>query len=198
MNEQINSTESTDVKPCRKCGARERDKSGKCKPCARERGRNWRDANPERFAESVRQWREANPEKVVEGGRKWYASNTERKGKTNRRWAQTNPERRAEITRNWQKTNPEKVKVKDHNRRAKVKGNGGKLSKDIVQLLLIQQSGKCACCGADLSQTGYHLDHIMPLALGGINDDSNVQLLTPTCNLRKGAKHPDKWMPLAS
>jgi hypothetical protein len=34
----------------------------------------------------------------------------------------------------------------------------------------------------------------MPLALGGRNDDNNVQLLTPLCNLSKGAKDPIDYM----
>jgi 5-methylcytosine-specific restriction endonuclease McrA len=54
------------------------------------------------------------------------------------------------------------------------------------------QKSKCACCGKSLKHS-YHLDHIMPIALGGTNTDDNVQLLTPSCNLRKSAKHPDDW-----
>ena len=41
---------------------------------------------------------------------------------------------------------------------------------------------------------GYHVDHIQPLALGGSNDKANLQLLCPTCNLRKSAKHPVDFM----
>jgi hypothetical protein len=198
MNEQINSTESTDVKPCRKCGARERYNSGECKSCHRKRSRKRREANPEKELARVRKWQQSNPERDVKNKRNWREANPEKAAQLNREWCKANPEKKRESSRKWRATNPDKANANTHNRRAKVKGNGGKLSKDIVQLLLIQQSGKCACCGADLSQTGYHLDHIMPLALGGLNSDENVQLLTPTCNLRKGAKHPDKWMPLAS
>jgi 5-methylcytosine-specific restriction endonuclease McrA len=35
-----------------------------------------------------------------------------------------------------------------------------------------------------------HVDHILPLALGGDNRRKNIQLLCPTCNLSKGAHHP--------
>ena len=34
----------------------------------------------------------------------------------------------------------------------------------------------------------------MPLALGGLNEDSNMQLLTARCNLQKSAAHPDEYM----
>ena len=37
----------------------------------------------------------------------------------------------------------------------------------------------------------YHVDHRMPLSLGGSNYPDNLQLLCPTCNLSKSATHPD-------
>jgi len=213
MNEQINSTESTDVKPCRKCGARERNKRGTCIPCKRQALRKWRETNPnkvrnlarkyreaspEKYREYSRKWQAANPEKVREHDRKRYYSNLEKERERGRKWKAANIDRVLDYARKWKIANPDKHAVMQQNRRAKIRGSDGKLSKNIVQRLLIEQGGKCSCCGADLSQTGHHLDHIMPLALGGLNTDENVQLLTPTCNMRKGAKHPDKWMPLAS
>jgi 5-methylcytosine-specific restriction endonuclease McrA len=40
----------------------------------------------------------------------------------------------------------------------------------------------------------YHIDHIMPLALGGSNTDDNIQLLRQRCNNQKCAKHPVDFM----
>jgi hypothetical protein len=34
----------------------------------------------------------------------------------------------------------------------------------------------------------------MPLSLGGQNDDGNVQLLLPRCNLEKFTSTPEKFM----
>jgi 5-methylcytosine-specific restriction endonuclease McrA len=68
----------------------------------------------------------------------------------------------------------------------------GKLSQDIEMRLFAAQNGLCVCCGCNLGNN-YHVDHIMPLALGGTNTDDNVQLLRAECNMRKAAKHPDKW-----
>ena len=51
-----------------------------------------------------------------------------------------------------------------------------------MQILSIQHIGEAAP------------RHIIPLALGGANDDLNVQLLTPDCNQRKKAQHPVDYM----
>ena len=166
------------MKTCGKCGANDRNNSGSCRPCQKERSRKWAEANPEKILQAMRKWRKINPEKVSACARSWQKAN---------------PQRAKVIALNWREANPDKVKTIEQNRRARVKGNGGNLSTNIIKTLLAQQNGKCACCGLGLDN-GYHLDHIMPLALGGINDDSNVQLLTPKCNLSKGAKHPVDYM----
>lgn len=56
-----------------------------------------------------------------------------------------------------------------------------------------EQKGKCVYCNIDLQQSGYHVDHIIPLARGGSNWASNIQLLCPNCNIKKGAKDPYLW-----
>jgi len=55
--------------------------------------------------------------------------------------------------------------------------------------LYADQNGKCAnpVCGTNLAD-GYHVDHIVALVNGGTNWIENIQLLCPTCNLRKGRK----------
>lgn len=49
--------------------------------------------------------------------------------------------------------------------------------------------GQCAQCGTNLNLElieEEHIDHIIPLAVGGTNDLSNLQLLCAPCNLAKG------------
>jgi 5-methylcytosine-specific restriction endonuclease McrA len=67
------------------------------------------------------------------------------------------------------------------------------LSKDISQKLFKIQNGLCACCRKPLGDN-FHLDHIMPMALGGSNTDDNIQLLRSRCNQQKHAKHPVDFM----
>jgi len=67
----------------------------------------------------------------------------------------------------------------------------GKLSNGIIKKLLIQQDCKCVYCKIDIS-ANRHVDHIVPLALGGLNVDSNVQLTCPECNIKKADLPP--WL----
>lgn len=87
---------------------------------------------------------------------------------------------------------PEAVCIHSHNYRARKVG--GKLSKDIAARLFTLQRGKCACgCEQPLGKN-FHRDHRMPLALGGANEDWNIQLLRQSCNQQKSAKHPVNFM----
>ena len=83
-------------------------------------------------------------------------------------------------------------RVHVRNRRARQKGNGGKHTSAQIRDLLVRQRYRCIYCPANLRR-GYHADHVMPLALGGSNDISNIQLLCPTCNDSKGYSHPIAW-----
>lgn len=58
--------------------------------------------------------------------------------------------------------------------------------------IFLRDKGHCASCGADLSGmyqlSEFHVDHLIPLAKGGCNDPSNLQLLCDKCNLSKGSR----------
>jgi 5-methylcytosine-specific restriction endonuclease McrA len=50
------------------------------------------------------------------------------------------------------------------------------------------QCGRCALCGVLLEKKSEpHVDHIVPVSLGGVDDISNFQLLCSRCNLGKSA-----------
>ena len=93
----------------------------------------------------------------------------------------------------WAKANPEAIRIFSHNRRARIRADGGKLSKGLIPRLFALQKGRCSCCGLPLG-ADYHMDHIMPLTLGGSNTDDNIQLLRATCNQQKSAAHPVDFM----
>lgn len=152
--------------------------------------RAWREANPElnkkRDAESYRR----APEKYkARAARRRLEKPAELKVYFRKHHAE-NAERKRAAVRVWRLANPVKARIGGHNKRAKKRANGGKLSPGLVDCLFSEQGGLCVYCFSDLSETGYHLDHYMPIVLGGRNIDPNAQLTCPTCNCRKNAKHP--------
>jgi 5-methylcytosine-specific restriction endonuclease McrA len=92
-------------------------------------------------------------------------------------------------TREYRKRNPQMM------REAKQKRRGlGRLPRGTVNRIGQAQKWKCAAlCGASIAQK-YHVDHITALARGGKHEPGNIQLLCPTCNLRKNAKDPIAFM----
>lgn len=53
--------------------------------------------------------------------------------------------------------------------------------------LLSAQNHRCALCRGPLGLYDSHIDHVIPLSVGGSDEFSNLQLTHMSCNLRKGA-----------
>lgn len=138
-----------------------------------------RRADPQKYADYQRRYRDANPTKAAERGKKWREQYAD-KAKA--------------YAKKWRQENLDLLVIKEQRRRARIKGSGGTLSKDIHARLMKLQRGCCAVCRTNLKGLRPHLDHIMPISRGGPNTDDNVQLLCPSCNLKKNAKHPLDFM----
>lgn len=60
----------------------------------------------------------------------------------------------------------------------------------IRRAVFYRDRGSCGACNRDISglislKSQKHFDHVVPLASGGMNDVTNIQLLCEQCNLRK-------------
>lgn len=152
----------------------------------------WRADNPEKVKASYINYRKNNPDKVRESAARRYKENPEKMKACVADWQRRNSEKLKSDHAAWIKRNTERTRVHKHNRRDRA--GASKLSIGIVKKLLELQRGRCACCRSDVIKAKYHLDHIMPLALGGVNEDSNMQILCAPCNLSKHAKHPIEFM----
>lgn len=179
----------------------------------------WRLHNAEKTKEINANYRAKNNEKIREKNKERYAANpatsikyrTENRLKINARMViynaansdktkercrkayLANQEKYAIAGKKWREENKLAKKIHHQNRRAKIKEVGGKLSSGLADRLFILQKGICPCCNLPLGK-GFHLDHIMPIALGGTNTDDNMQLLRATCNMQKQARHPVEFM----
>lgn len=177
-------------KSCTKCGAEKTlsefhkqtsTKDGfrnKCKVCILADDAEKYATSPDKYKARAAAYRSANVGKTMITKAAYYVAKYE---KVN-----------ADVAK-WQKANANQLRVHKQNRRARKRKVGGILSKGFVEKLFELQRGKCACCGLPLGKD-FHRDHIMPLALGGENTDSNMQLLHQHCNNQKHAKHPIDFM----
>jgi 5-methylcytosine-specific restriction endonuclease McrA len=164
---------------------------------------------------ATKKWALANPEKVKLANRsQYYKNNIEKasfKANQVRQYRLNNPDKYLEYVKNYRLVNaemilnrdrqnrlnnPEKSVIKAHKRRFNKLNNGGTFTLSDINNLMILQRSKCVYCQNELIVIGkgkYHIDHIMPLHLGGSNYPNNLQLLCPNCNLSKCAKHPEEY-----
>ena len=149
-----------------------------CKTCTKEYAAKYRLENAEKRKKAQDAWREKNLEQQRVYKQNYYLENKESVTARVDAWREKNPD----IYRTW-----------FENRRARKLAVGGKLTLGLSFKLFELQKGKCACCKKPLG-SDYHMDHIIPLALGGSNTDDNIQLLRAKCNKQKGAKHPIDFM----
>ncbi len=102
-------------------------------------------------------------------------------------------ERQREAQARYRSRHPDRISLLSRNRRAlKRKALGRHTIHDVKQLLALQME-KCVICHVSIKKS-YHVDHIVPLSRGGMNDKGNLQLLCPSCNLSKNAKDPIEFM----
>lgn len=193
------------LKACTKCGATKpasdfykdaRKLDGlqaHCKECHKATNSKWYSANQDKCKQASAKWRAENPEKHKASKSKWEAENTERIRVHKAEYHAANKEKFKASNKAWHAAHPEARRIRQNNRRARKIEAGGSLSKGLADKLFAKQRGKCACCGKPLGDN-YHLDHIMPLALGGTNTDDNIQLLRSRCNIQKKDKHPVDFM----
>lgn len=174
---------------------------------AKERARKKREDDPEavnaykreqriknpKVRETERAYREAHPEQTkASKKRAREKADPVRMAKHRQKWAESNPEKVKEIARNYRINNPEKARAIVRNRQARKKGNGGKHTAEDIEEIHARQKYKCAECGVSTKKKR-HVDHIMPLKLGGSNGKENLQILCPRCNQRKNDLHPVDW-----
>jgi hypothetical protein len=160
-------------------------------------------ANKDLISLKSKIYREKNKEKH----KAYQIENKEKYKQHNKNYKINNKIKISEKAKIYSLKNKEKIKITSKNHRisnpeyyknAKTKrrlmeNSRGKLSKGIIKTLYHLQQGLCVCCREPLGED-YHLDHIMPLKLGGANTDDNVQLMKAKCNMSKQAKHPIDYM----
>jgi 5-methylcytosine-specific restriction endonuclease McrA len=176
---------------------------------SRDHMRKRRAANPEKMAEVDQRWVEANRERVNEKARRYRQRHLEKvrerdrlrydpvkKRESNLRWREANPEKVEQLkenTRRWCIENPEANRRNNQARRALLKNA---FVEDVDRIVVFDRDNwTCQDCGivcpkgAKFPEANFAtLDHIVPLAKGGLHSYENSQTLCFRCNCRKGAR----------
>jgi len=129
---------------------------------------------------SAARWAKENPEKVREAKQK-YAEKTRDKAKEYR---EATKDTRAE----YKKQNRHKFIAYQAKRRIKTKEIYSEFDSFVAEEAYILSSLR--------KQTGvlWHVDHILPISLGGKHFAENLQVIPALLNLKKGAKHTSKYI----
>jgi 5-methylcytosine-specific restriction endonuclease McrA len=188
------------VKTCTKCGeskpltefhrnrcngleARRPD----CRTCQSVRNKAYSKANRARESARVHAWNVAHPEHVKARNRAWYLAHREEHLERSRQYLQNNREKVRETKRQYHSRRPEVRKAIDAKRRAVP----GSHTAEDLQRILAGQKYRCWWCGCKLKK--YHVDHRIPVGLGGTNDPSNLVMACVPCNVRKWKKTPAEF-----
>lgn len=145
--------------------------------------------NKEELAEYQKKYIVKNKNKLKQQKRQYYKDNKDKflayGKKYRKKYYQNNRERYKALSKRWAQTNPDKVSAKRAKRRACKLAQTPVLTKQETQDILLYYT-----LAQYLSEFGtkHEVDHIAPLAKGGLHHPSNLQVLTQRDNRCKSAK----------
>jgi len=180
-------------KPCLHGHIAERTLRGSCVACRYERQRKDRRDNPERYLAYSRSYNELHQEDNRLRATERRRADPTKSRRASAKWREANRQKSCDIARAWQKRNPEKALLITQNRRTRKANADGAHTVADIEYIFKTQKYKCVYCGTGLSGKTKHVDHIVPLSLGGSDYRYNIQILCPSCNWRKHAKHPVEY-----
>jgi 5-methylcytosine-specific restriction endonuclease McrA len=184
---------------CRRYAAAHREE-------ARERAREWYAENRDRALEAAKAYAEANREAISEQRRQFRQANSDRLKEENQRkyrakkaeynersarYYQQNRAKMREAFKRWRIANPARMKALRQTERGRRRKLAGKPFKaEEITALYGRQQGRCFYCGTPLAFGEFHLDHYIPLKMGGPHEITNIVIACGPCNLKKGALSP--------
>jgi 5-methylcytosine-specific restriction endonuclease McrA len=165
--------------------------------------KKYKARNREKIRASYRAWCEKNREYLREWKLNYKRRNRERTNQQasesqKRCWAR-DPSKRIATSKRWKKKNPGMFKmvgiISAHRRRVAEKAHS--FTRLEWEGLRKFYGYSCLCCGKVEPKIVACADHVIPLALGGTNQISNIQPLCKSCNSKKYTKIIDyrpQWL----
>lgn len=100
--------------------------------------------------------------------------------------------RRNATQRAYRIANTPKVRMWNKLRHHMNRGAGPMPHPVVIGAMLCEQEYLCPYCGKELDD--YHIDHKTPVSRGGRNDEENLHMVCPTCNLKKNRKTHEEYL----
>lgn len=176
-----------------------------CRECRKAKSREWRQSNTERSNDYSRWYYHSNAERLKANALVYRTEHHEEQLAAKQAYYRRN---RTEISRQraekystdaeYREVTKRRVKAYrktdagravETRKRAKRESAPGVFTAADIESIRKAQGGRCYICHKPLRGT-WHIDHFIPLALGGTNDPGNLRLACPKCNQSKHAKHP--------
>lgn len=182
------------TKPLSEFPARKGSADGRrnnCRDCKRAADRARYAGTPrEEMQAKRRAYYARNRDRVKARAREYATAHREEKRaydqRRNRDLAAENRRR----VREWRLANPDHMRERARfDARARRARKARLFVEHIAPLVVLERDdGVCGICGCDVNPFDFHVDHIVPLALGGEHSYANAQTAHPLCNLRKGMR----------
>ncbi|NBW17613.1 MAG: hypothetical protein EBR82_57520 [Caulobacteraceae bacterium] len=138
-----------------------------------------------RRKDALKKWKEKNRQRQLEHQKKYRLGNgKEKRKKSTQKWKAQNKEKQNSYTYKWRNANPGKVATLRYLRRSANKNC--KLNVD--ERAIVNNIYKLSSLCTKIFKTKYHVDHVVPVSLGGSNHPSNLRIVPAEVNLRKGNK----------
>jgi len=156
----------------------------------------WYPKNKANVIERAKKWADNNPEKRKETCQRWLSKNYNKAYNSKKAWRLNNPEKNKEAQKNHYILYPENRMKKLALRRCRERKQAPELTDD--QKKIIDCLFKQAIRLGKIFGTKFDIDHIIPVAKGGLHVPSNLQILPAKINKAKGARHIFRWQDYVS
>lgn len=210
------------LRRCKRCGeefpatteyfyAAPRGLRGKCKACYNAEQQTHYSEDSEFRQERIDYARDYRKRDGVQEHRNEYERNRRRRPDVKakiQQYTKRYADRRNELRQDPARAEKRKVyhrteharllsRVREANRRTRLKLTGGKHDANDIKLLVRSQTDKsgrlrCWWCG-DVIHSIYHVDHRVPPKHGGASDPRNLCIAHVRCNCSKNDKMPHEW-----
>jgi len=163
-------------------------KRGQCKECLKLKQAQYILKNKSIVAVKAREYREANKEVLATKAKEYYQANKEVLATKGREYREANKEVLATKKKEYYSTPVGRTKKEASEAKRRVLKVGTTINNTELDNYLIECVYTFCRFKNITTGTKHHVDHIIPISKGGAHHWKNMQVLTATENLKKGAK----------